>query len=86
MDITKRNRYEGSSNGRRMLHSVKVQIRRGAELLDELAGILPNLYSFNNESDLDFASTVTLLHKYWNGLKVRVEKVTQNVEASLFVS
>ena len=56
-----------------MLHSVKVQTRRGAELLDELAGVLPKLYSFNNESDLDFASTVILLYKYWNDLKERVE-------------
>ena len=57
-----------------MLHSVKVQARRGTELLDELTGVLPNLYSFNSESDLDFASTVILLHKYWNDLKARVEK------------
>jgi hypothetical protein len=57
-----------------MLHSVKVQARRGTELLDELAGVLPNLYSFNIESDLDFASTVILLHKYWNGIKAYVEK------------
>jgi hypothetical protein len=57
-----------------MLHSVKVQSRRGTELLDELTGVLPNLYSFNSESDLDFASTVILLHKYWNDLKARVEK------------
>ena len=57
-----------------MLHSVKVQARRGTELLDELTGVLPNLYSFNSESDLDFASTVILLNKYWNELKVRVEK------------
>jgi GNAT superfamily N-acetyltransferase len=35
---------------------------------------LPNLYSFNGESDLDFASTVILLHKYWNDLKSGVEK------------
>jgi hypothetical protein len=56
-----------------MLHSVQAQSRRGAELLDELAGVLPNLYSFNSESDLDFASTVTLLHKYWNELKECVE-------------
>ena len=56
-----------------MLHSVEVQTRRGAELLDQLAGVLPNLYSFNNESDLDFASTVILLTKHWNDLKARVE-------------
>jgi hypothetical protein len=54
-----------------MLHNVKVQTRRGTELLDELTGVLPNLYS---ESDLDFASTVILLHKYWNDLKAQVEK------------
>src|SRR5271155_4613443 len=57
-----------------MLHIVKVQARRGTELLDELAGVLPNMYSFNNESDLDFASTVILLYRYWNDLKARVEK------------
>jgi hypothetical protein len=57
-----------------MLHSVKVQDRRGTELLDALTGVLPNLYSFNSESDLDFASTVILLHKYWNDLKSGVEK------------
>jgi hypothetical protein len=57
-----------------MLHSVKVQARRGTELLDELPSVLPNLYSFNSESDLDFASTVILLHKYWNDLKAHVEK------------
>ena len=57
-----------------MLHSVKVQARRGTELLDELTSALPNLYSFNSESDLDFASTVILLHKYWNDLKAHVEK------------
>ena len=57
-----------------MLHSVKVQARCGTELLDELTGILPNLYSFNSESDLDFASTVVLLHKYWNDLKEHAEK------------
>ena len=57
-----------------MLHSVKVQAPRGTELLDELTGVLPNLYSFNSESDLDFASTVILLNKYWNELKARVEK------------
>ena len=57
-----------------MLHSVKVQARCGTELLDELTGVLPNLYSFNSESDLDFASTVILLNKYWTDLKARVEK------------
>ena len=56
-----------------MLHSVRVKARRGTELLDELAGVLPNLYSFNSESDLDFASTVILLHKYWDGIKASVE-------------
>jgi hypothetical protein len=56
-----------------MLHSVKVQARRGTELLDELTGVLPNLHSFNSENDLDFASTVILLHKYWHDLKTHVE-------------
>src|SRR5260370_16896986 len=39
--------------------------------------LFPRTYrmsSFNSESDLDFASTVILLHKYWNDLKARVEK------------
>ena len=57
-----------------MLHSVKVQARCGTELMDKLTGVLPNLYSFNSESDLDFASTVILLNKYWTDLKARVEK------------
>jgi hypothetical protein len=57
-----------------MLHSVKVQARCGTELLDELTGVLPNLHSFNSESDLDFASTVILRNKYWTDLKARVEK------------
>jgi hypothetical protein len=57
-----------------MLHSVKVQTRCGTELLDKLTGVLSNLYSFNSESDLDFASTVILLNKYWTDLKARVEK------------
>jgi hypothetical protein len=56
-----------------MLHSVRVKASRGTELLDELAGVLPNLYSFNSESDLDFASTVILHHKYSDGIKASVE-------------
>jgi hypothetical protein len=57
-----------------MLHSVQVQVRRGTELLDELAGVLPNLYNFSSESDVDFASTVIILYKYWNDIKASVEK------------
>ena len=57
-----------------MLHSVQVKVRRGAELLDELAGALPNLYNFSSASDLDFASTVILLYRYWNSIKACVEK------------
>ena len=57
-----------------MLHSVQVKVRRGTELLDELAGVLPNLYNFSSESDLDFASTVILLYRYWSGIKACVEK------------
>ena len=57
-----------------MLHSLQLKPRRGAELLDELADVLPNLYSFNSEMDSDFASTVILLHRYWNDIKPCVEK------------
>ena len=46
---------------------------RGTELLDELANILPNLYDFNKGNDLDFASTIVLLHRYWNNLKERID-------------
>jgi hypothetical protein len=41
--------------------------------MDELVGISPNLYNFNNENDLEFSSTVILLLKYWNGIKAYVE-------------
>jgi len=41
--------------------------------LDELANILPNLYGFNKENDLDFASTIVLLHRYWDHLKERID-------------
>ena len=44
-----------------MLHSLQLKNRRGIELLDELASVLSNLYSFNSEGDLDFASTIILL-------------------------
>jgi hypothetical protein len=56
-----------------MLHDSQVGNRCGAELLDELVGISPNLYNFNNENDLEFSSTVILLLKYWNGIKAYVE-------------
>ena len=46
---------------------------RGTELLDELANISANLYDFNKENDLDFASTIVLLHRYWNNLKERID-------------
>jgi hypothetical protein len=57
-----------------MLHSIRSKNHRGRELLDELATVLPNLYGFNKESDLDFASTITLLHNYWSKLKTRIDK------------
>jgi hypothetical protein len=57
-----------------MLHSIRSKSHRGRELLDELATELPNLYSFNKESDLDFASTILLLHKYWSKLIARFDK------------
>jgi hypothetical protein len=57
-----------------MLHDSQVGNRCGEELLDELVGISPNLYNFDNENDLEFSSTVILLLKYWNGIKACVEK------------
>jgi hypothetical protein len=57
-----------------MLHSLQVKNRRGAELLDELASVLSNLYSFNVEHDLDFASAVILLCKYWDDIKAASDK------------
>ena len=57
-----------------MMHSLQLKKRRGTELLDELAIVLPNLYSFNSEGDLDFASTIILLLKYWNDIKANVDK------------
>jgi hypothetical protein len=61
-----------------MLHSLSLKNRRGIELLDELANVLPNLYSFDSEGDLDFASTIILLLKYWDEIKVHVN--TSNTE------
>jgi hypothetical protein len=60
-----------------MLRSSRSKACRGTELLDELANILPNLYSFNKEDDLDFASTIVLLHRYWDDLK---EPIDYNLE------
>ena len=57
-----------------MLRSGRLKACRGTELLDELANILPNLYGFNEENDLDFASTIVLLHRYWDNLKERIDK------------
>jgi hypothetical protein len=56
-----------------MLRSSRLKACRGTELLDELANILPNLYGFNKENDLDFASTIVLLQRYWNNLKERID-------------
>ena len=41
------------------------------ELLDELANILANLYSFDKDKDLEFASTILLLNRYRDNLKER---------------
>jgi hypothetical protein len=57
-----------------MLYSIRSKNNRGKELLDELATVLPNLYGFSKESDLDFASTITLLHNYWSKLITRIDK------------
>jgi hypothetical protein len=57
-----------------MLHSLQLKNRCGTKLLDELAIVLPNLYSFNSEGDLDFASTIILLLKYWSDIKASVDK------------
>jgi hypothetical protein len=56
-----------------MLHSSQVGNRCGEELLDELVGISPSLYNFDDENDLEFSSTVLLLLKYWNDIKACVE-------------
>ena len=56
-----------------MLRSTRLKAYRGTELLDELASILSNIYSFNKENDLDFASTIILLRRYWDNLKERTD-------------
>src|SRR3984957_2202191 len=61
------------SNGGRMLRSSRLKTSRGTELLDELANILPNLYNFNKDNDLEFASTILLLNRYWDNLKERTD-------------
>ena len=57
-----------------MLYNLQLKTRRGTELLDELASVLSNLYSFNSEGDLDFASTIILLCRYWDDIKAHVNK------------
>jgi hypothetical protein len=49
-----------------MLYNLQLKTRHGTELLDELASVLSNLYSFNSEGDLDFVSTIILLRRYWD--------------------
>ena len=56
-----------------MLRSSRLKTSRGTELLDELANILPNLYNFNKDNDLEFASTILLLNRYWDNLKERID-------------
>ena len=34
---------------------------------------MPNLYSFNKDNDLEFASTILLLNRYWDSLKERTD-------------
>ena len=55
-----------------MLHSFQSKKGRGIELLDELASVLSNLYSFDSEGDLDFASTIILLLKYCDNIKAHL--------------
>jgi len=52
-----------------MLRSSRLKTCRGTELLDELVSILRNLYSFDEDNDLEFASTILLLKRYWDNLK-----------------
>jgi hypothetical protein len=56
-----------------MLRNTRLKACRGTELLDELASILSNIYSFNKDNDLDFASTIILLLRYWDSLKERTD-------------
>jgi hypothetical protein len=77
-DITKREVDKARQRAVGMLRSIRSKNCRGRELLDELATVLPNLYSFNKESDLDFLSTITLLHKYWSKLTTRIDKDDTN--------
>jgi hypothetical protein len=56
-----------------MLRSNRLKTCRGTELLDELTNILSNLYSFSEDNDLEFASTIILLHRYWDNLKERTD-------------
>ena len=52
-----------------MPRTVRSKSGRGAELLDELAEVLPSLYGFDQDDDLDFAAMIALLQKYWDELK-----------------
>jgi hypothetical protein len=74
LNITKRNRCEGQANGACMLYNLQSKTRRGTELLDELASVLSKFYSFNNEGDLDFVSTIILLRRYWDDVRGHVDK------------
>jgi hypothetical protein len=72
--LRKGSRYEGQPSVVGMLRIVRSKNRRGTELLDALAEVLPTLYSFSKENDLDFASTITLLDKYWDDLRKHIDK------------
>ena len=56
-----------------MLRSTRLKACRGTKLLDELASILSNVYSFDAENHLDFASTIILLRRYWDKPKERTD-------------
>jgi hypothetical protein len=63
-----------ASKRRLRVYNLQLKTRRGTELLDELASVLSNLYSFNSESDLDFVSTIILLRRYWDEVRGHVDK------------
>jgi hypothetical protein len=56
-----------------VLYNLQLKTRRASELLDELASVLSNLYSFNSEGDLDFVSTIILLRRYWDDVRGHVD-------------
>ena len=66
-----------------MLHSVRVKARRGTELLDELAGVLPNLYSFNRSEFIRILNRMSTLYGKTNiPVACGVQVVVCHVESS----